>query len=136
MLKVLMQFCSAKTLKSSFSGWYREKWKLEQRKICIKPLNLFLIHIILLKILIALQVLLREQETKRALDDAEIKALELEAQKRLFQQVDDTLQFNLCKETFHYLKAYFYFQPEVNHGYHMYLRRSRILKIDGDNLLE
>ncbi len=33
------------------------------------------------------KILLREQETKRALDDAEIKGMELEAQKRLFQQV-------------------------------------------------
>eukprot|EP00794_Sanderia_malayensis_P018697 gene18697-20585_t len=32
------------------------------------------------------KISLRDQETKRALDDAEIKAMELEAQKRLFQQ--------------------------------------------------
>ena len=30
---------------------------------------------------------MREQETRQALDDAEIKSLELEAQKRLFHQV-------------------------------------------------
>ena len=30
---------------------------------------------------------MREQETRQALDDAELKSLELEAQKRLFHQV-------------------------------------------------
>ena len=33
------------------------------------------------------QVLLREEETKMALDDADIKAVELDAQKALLEQV-------------------------------------------------
>ena len=37
---------------------------------------------------------MREQETRQALDDAEIKSLELEGQKRLFQQVGRQFVFS------------------------------------------
>ena len=44
---------------------------------------------------------MREQETRQALDDAEIKALELEAQKRLFQQVGYLLNCLLIESFLH-----------------------------------
>ena len=39
------------------------------------------------KTCVCTQVLLREEETKMALDDADIKAVELDAQKALLEQV-------------------------------------------------
>ena len=55
--------------------------EIQERKLCLVFVSTFSLLAVVFK------ALLREQETRHAIEDAEIKGLELQAQKEMLQQV-------------------------------------------------